>query len=113
MPNYYATYAGMLQYLSREFKVMAKQEQDGSRFSAYAHVLDQMAMDRGMLEELEADPEAAARASSELLQQTWYNIGTNDPQTSQIPAPDSPIGGTGGGASGAEPVDAAITIEVP
>lgn len=45
MPNYYATYAGMLQYLSREFRAMAVDGTQSSRFSAYAHVLDQMAFE--------------------------------------------------------------------
>jgi hypothetical protein len=62
MPNYYATYAGMLQYLSREFRAMAVDEPQGNRFSAYAHVLDQMAFDLLFTDE---QPGATTPLSSE------------------------------------------------
>ncbi len=45
MSRYYISHAGMLQYLSREFRSAALFETDGGRFSAYASVLDRIADD--------------------------------------------------------------------
>ena len=45
MSRYYTSHAGMLQYLSREFRAAAKIEPDSGRFFAYASVLERMADD--------------------------------------------------------------------
>ena len=45
MSRYYMSHAGMLQYLSREFRSAAKTEPDGGRFSTYASVLERIADD--------------------------------------------------------------------
>ncbi len=45
MSRYYISHAGMLQYLSREFRSAAQIEPDGARYSTYASVLERIADD--------------------------------------------------------------------
>lgn len=45
MSRYYISHAGMLQYLSQEFRSAARVELDGGRFSTYASLLDRIADD--------------------------------------------------------------------
>ena len=45
MSRYYHSHAGILQYISREFRNAAETEPDGNRFSTYATVLDRIADD--------------------------------------------------------------------
>lgn len=45
MSRYYVSHAGMLQYLSQEFRCAARTEPDGGRFSTYASLLDRIADD--------------------------------------------------------------------
>ena len=45
MSQYYISHAGMLQYLSREFRSAAQFEPDGARYSTYASVLERIADD--------------------------------------------------------------------
>ncbi len=45
MSRYYTSHVGVLQYLSREFRVAAQAEPDGDRFDVYAQLLERMADD--------------------------------------------------------------------
>ncbi len=45
MSRYYDSHAGILRYISREFRFAAETESDGSRFSTYATMLDRIADD--------------------------------------------------------------------
>ncbi len=86
-----------------------------TELSGILNDIDTMAQERAALGVLEdesiesGDPARSAEESQELLVDTWYNIGTNDPATSQIPGPAAPPDST---TTGAEPVDTSITITV-